>query len=71
MKRQYKRRFDLTFDNKVDIIHRALVKMENHATIGKDYKMKHNHISALVRKAKKNPQFLKELAAKESLKESK
>ena len=55
MKRQYKRRFDLTFGDKVDIIHRALVKMENHATIGKDYKMKQPNVSTLVRKAKKNP----------------
>ena len=71
MKRHYKRRFDLTFDDKVDIIHRALVKMENHDTIGKNYNMKQCHISTLVRKAKKNPRFLEELATQESLKESK
>ena len=71
MKRQYKRRFDLSFGDKVYIVHRALVKMENHDSIGKEYNMKQPNISALIRKAKKNPHFLKELALKESVKESK
>ena len=61
----------MTFGEKVDIIHRALVKMENHDSIGKDYNMKQPNISALIRKAKKNPRFLEELGTKETLKEIK
>ena len=48
---------------KIDIIHRVLIKMEKYQDIGKDYNRSAASISVLVAKAKKNHHFIDELMA--------
>ena len=55
----------LTTTQKIDIVHKVLVKKEMQGEVALEYRVKLYTISRLVNIARKKPQFLQELKAKE------
>ena len=66
LRKKIKKRRIFSTSEKIDIVHRALVKMEKLKDIGSDYNRKVASMSILVSKARKNPKFIEELLAEKA-----
>jgi len=61
----------LSVDDKINIVHKVLVEFKYQQDVAKEYRISLNHVSQLVHKARKKPEFLRELWGKRSKKEEK
>ena len=71
MRRRSRRRAVLSVDEKINIVHKVLVEFEYQKDVAKEYRISIQTVSTLVSKAKKKPEFLRELWDKRSKKEEK
>ena len=68
-RKRSRKRGVLTTADKIDITHRVVIKFEKQAEVAKEYRVTSQVVAAIIHKAKKNKNFLKELLESADMKE--
>ena len=67
-RRRMKKRQPLTTGERISIVHQVLVGHEKHADVAKDFRVSPQVVSAIMQKARKSPEFMREMLERKASK---
>ena len=68
LRKRRRKGHNLKLDEKLDIVHKAMILNEMHGDLAKEYRVTQPCISSLVSRARKNPKFINELLERRDMK---